>query len=255
MYTERNRRSLPGSRRCPVAVTNDLESSVRQIGEELARLSGGQSPTLFERRWWSQAAINLAMHNLDFKTQLFRFIDVLPSVTEDQRVVTLAQEYFGCIGRSGVRARLGLESPRGHRDGRQAERACDSCPSRTDGAHVHCRLVGLRCDTGLDALVDRGQGLVGRSAGRSDDQRPRSRPLSRSLPGGSRNVGAGCPIVGARSPARAGSLGKRATCATLPEDLRPISSRGSDRSGGQFRHPWRGVSVRSSMRRCGRRPR
>ena len=34
-----------------------------------------------------------------------------------------------------------------------------------------------------------------------------------------------------------------------------ISSRGSDRSGGQFRHPWRGVSVRSSMRRCGRRPR
>ncbi|HET8721762.1 MAG TPA: proline dehydrogenase family protein, partial [Nitrospira sp.] len=78
-----------------MAVSNDVESSVRLIGEELARLSGGQSPTLFERRWWSQAAINMAMHSPEFKTQLFRFIDMLPSVADDQRVVTLANEYFG----------------------------------------------------------------------------------------------------------------------------------------------------------------
>ena len=93
-----------------MAVTNDLESSVRQIGEELARLSGGQSPTLFERRWWSQAAINLAMHNLDFKTQLFRFIDVLPSVTDDQRVVTLAQEYFGALADQAFGLGWGLKA-------------------------------------------------------------------------------------------------------------------------------------------------
>ena len=103
-----------------MTVINDVESSIRLIGEELARLSGGQSPRVFERRWWSQAAINLAMHNLDFKTQLFRFIDVLPSITDDQRVVTLAQEYFGsladqafglgwglkALGATGVGARL-----------------------------------------------------------------------------------------------------------------------------------------------------
>ena len=93
-----------------MAVTNDLEASVRQIGEELARLSGGQSPTLFERRWWSQAAINLAMHNLDFKTQLFRFIDVLPSVTDDQRVVTLAQEYFGALAAQAFGLGWGLKA-------------------------------------------------------------------------------------------------------------------------------------------------
>src|SRR5262250_3355315 len=51
------------------ASSENLESSVQQIGEELARLSAGQSPTLFERQWWSQAAMNLAMHDLDFKTQ------------------------------------------------------------------------------------------------------------------------------------------------------------------------------------------
>jgi RHH-type transcriptional regulator, proline utilization regulon repressor / proline dehydrogenase / delta 1-pyrroline-5-carboxylate dehydrogenase len=93
-----------------VAVISELEASVRHIGEELARLSGGQSPSLFERRWWSQAAINLAMHNPDFKTQLFRFIDMLPSITNDQRVVTLAQEYFGSMADQAFGLGWGLKA-------------------------------------------------------------------------------------------------------------------------------------------------
>ena len=93
-----------------MAVFRELEDSVRHIGEELARLSGGQSPTLFERRWWSQAAINLAMHNPDFKTQLFRFIDMLPSITNDQRVVTLAQEYFGSMADQAFGLGWGLKA-------------------------------------------------------------------------------------------------------------------------------------------------
>ena len=72
-----------------------LESVVRRIGEHLARLSADRTPTLFERRWWSQTALNLAMQDSVFKTQLFRFIDVLPSVTDDEQVVTLAREYLG----------------------------------------------------------------------------------------------------------------------------------------------------------------
>lgn len=71
------------------------ESMVRRIGEQLARLSAGRTPTLFEGRWWSQTALNLAMQDNVFKTQLFRFIDVLPSVTDDEEVVTLAREYLG----------------------------------------------------------------------------------------------------------------------------------------------------------------
>jgi RHH-type proline utilization regulon transcriptional repressor/proline dehydrogenase/delta 1-pyrroline-5-carboxylate dehydrogenase len=71
------------------------ESVIRRIGEQLARLSAGRTPTLFERRWWSQTALNLAMQDSVFKTQLFRFIDVLPSVTDDEQVVTLAREYLG----------------------------------------------------------------------------------------------------------------------------------------------------------------
>lgn len=35
------------------------------------------------------------MHDSHFKTQLFRFIDVLPSIKDDEQVVTLAREYLG----------------------------------------------------------------------------------------------------------------------------------------------------------------
>ncbi|HEX8750943.1 MAG TPA: hypothetical protein VF732_07500, partial [Nitrospira sp.] len=90
--------------------SENLESSVLRIGEEIARLSAGQSPTLFERQWWSQAAINLAMHDLDFKTQLFRFIDTLPSVSDDRRVVTLAEEYFGALADQAFGLRWGLKA-------------------------------------------------------------------------------------------------------------------------------------------------
>ena len=72
-----------------------LESAITRIGEQLARLSAGRTPTLFEGRWWSHTALNLAMHDSHFKAQLFRFIDVLPSITDDEKVVTLAREYLG----------------------------------------------------------------------------------------------------------------------------------------------------------------
>ena len=72
-----------------------LEPIIYRVGEQLARLSAGRTPTLFERRWWSQAALNMAMHDGHFKTQLFRFIDVLPSVTDNEEVVSLAREYLG----------------------------------------------------------------------------------------------------------------------------------------------------------------
>ncbi|MDH4237772.1 MAG: hypothetical protein OEV17_11050, partial [Nitrospira sp.] len=57
---------------------SSIEPAVLRIGEYLAQLSAGHSPTIFEGRWWSQSAINLAMKDDAFKAQLFRFIDVLP---------------------------------------------------------------------------------------------------------------------------------------------------------------------------------
>ncbi len=76
-------------------ISPPLESAIIRIGEQLARLSAGRTPTLFEGRWWSHTALNLSMQDNHFKAQLFRFIDVLPSITDDEKVVTLAREYLG----------------------------------------------------------------------------------------------------------------------------------------------------------------
>ncbi|MBS0151158.1 MAG: proline dehydrogenase family protein [Nitrospira sp.] len=74
-----------------------LETAVFQIGQRLAQLSAGRTPTVFDSHWWSQSVINLAMKDPAFKVQLFRFIDVLPAVASDQAVVRLAEEYFGAL--------------------------------------------------------------------------------------------------------------------------------------------------------------
>jgi RHH-type proline utilization regulon transcriptional repressor/proline dehydrogenase/delta 1-pyrroline-5-carboxylate dehydrogenase len=77
------------------SISPSLEPAIYRIGERLARLSAGRTPTLFEGRWWSNHALNLAMQDNHFKAQLFRFIDVLPSIADDEQVVTLAREYLG----------------------------------------------------------------------------------------------------------------------------------------------------------------
>lgn len=87
-----------------------LEPRIRAIGEDLASRSSGMSPGLFDSRWWSQAAINLAMKDPAFKGQLFRFIDVLPSLRDDAQVVRLAEEYFGDMSRHLFGAQWGLKA-------------------------------------------------------------------------------------------------------------------------------------------------
>ncbi|QOJ33548.1 MAG: bifunctional proline dehydrogenase/L-glutamate gamma-semialdehyde dehydrogenase [Nitrospira sp.] len=87
-----------------------LEPRIRAIGEDLAHRSSGLAPGLFDSRWWSQAAINLAMKDPAFKAQLFRFIDVLPSLREDGQVVRLAEEYFGEMGANLFGAQWGLRA-------------------------------------------------------------------------------------------------------------------------------------------------
>ena len=87
-----------------------LEPAILRIGAQLAQLSGSLSPTFFEGRWWSHAMINLAMKDPSFKTRLFRFIDVLPVIADDERVASLAEEYFGRSSRDWFGLEWGLKA-------------------------------------------------------------------------------------------------------------------------------------------------
>jgi RHH-type proline utilization regulon transcriptional repressor/proline dehydrogenase/delta 1-pyrroline-5-carboxylate dehydrogenase len=87
-----------------------LEPEILRIGHHLAQLSAGHTPTIFEGRWWSQSAINLAMKDEAFKARLFRFIDALPVIADDERIVSLAEEYFGGMSRELFGLQWGLKA-------------------------------------------------------------------------------------------------------------------------------------------------
>jgi len=87
-----------------------LEPKVFRFGEQLARLSAGRTPSLFEGRWWSHTALNLALQDSHFKAQLFRFIDVLPSISDDEQVVALAREYLGEVDTVLLGSHWGLKA-------------------------------------------------------------------------------------------------------------------------------------------------
>jgi RHH-type transcriptional regulator, proline utilization regulon repressor / proline dehydrogenase / delta 1-pyrroline-5-carboxylate dehydrogenase len=72
----------------------DLDSAIDRIGRLLADRSAGLSPSLFNRRWWSNTLLDWCMKDEAFKVRLFRVIDLLPSLKDDRQVTTLIEEYF-----------------------------------------------------------------------------------------------------------------------------------------------------------------
>lgn len=51
-------------------------------------------PSIFDKRRWMGRVMEWAMRDEAFKTRLFRFVDVLPSLKTDDLVVRLLKEYF-----------------------------------------------------------------------------------------------------------------------------------------------------------------
>lgn len=72
-----------------------LEASISRIGQGLAARTAGRAPTVFDPRWWSSNLLDWCMKDETFKVQLFRFIDVLPSLRTDDQIAQLAEQYFG----------------------------------------------------------------------------------------------------------------------------------------------------------------
>jgi len=73
---------------------SDIESAIRRIGLDLAGRSAGQAPSIFQSQWWSSSLMDLCLKDEAFKVQLFRFVDVLPSLGSDAQVAALLNEYF-----------------------------------------------------------------------------------------------------------------------------------------------------------------
>ncbi len=71
-----------------------MEEKIKSIARRLYDASRGTTPSLFDRRRWKGKVMEWAMADEAFKTRLFHFVDVLPSLKDDTLVVRLLKEYF-----------------------------------------------------------------------------------------------------------------------------------------------------------------
>lgn len=72
---------------------------VRKKGEEiLNRMESQSKGSIFNKDWWYGQIMDWSMKNKDFKTQMFRFVDVLPSLGPGAEVARHLKEYFAESG-------------------------------------------------------------------------------------------------------------------------------------------------------------
>jgi RHH-type proline utilization regulon transcriptional repressor/proline dehydrogenase/delta 1-pyrroline-5-carboxylate dehydrogenase len=71
------------------------EGDIRRHAETLFAAAAGASPRLFDRKWWTGRLLEWAIGDEAFKVQLFRFIDVLPTLKTPAQIKRLVEEYFG----------------------------------------------------------------------------------------------------------------------------------------------------------------
>ena len=73
-----------------------VEAAVRQWGDKLFSLiESTGSPTLFSKKGFYGTLMDWAMRDEQFKTQLFRFVDVLPTLTSSAEITRHLNEYLG----------------------------------------------------------------------------------------------------------------------------------------------------------------
>jgi len=83
------------------------ERDVQALARRIAEAGGEEKTRLFRGTWWSDQLLAWAMAKGEFKTQLFRFVDVFPGCRDDDDVMRHMQEYFG-QGSTPAPLRLGL---------------------------------------------------------------------------------------------------------------------------------------------------
>ena len=75
-------------------MTTDLEQRIRRTGLELYDSTEGQTPSIFEKDYWTGKIIDWCMNDEAFKTEMFRFVDVFPSLGRPEAVAAHLREYF-----------------------------------------------------------------------------------------------------------------------------------------------------------------
>jgi RHH-type proline utilization regulon transcriptional repressor/proline dehydrogenase/delta 1-pyrroline-5-carboxylate dehydrogenase len=74
----------------------DIETGIREYGGKiLALMDSADAPSLFSKKGFYGTLMEWSMRDEKFKTQLFRFVDVLPTLTSSGEVARHLKEYLG----------------------------------------------------------------------------------------------------------------------------------------------------------------
>ena len=80
------------------SLNNDaLESEIKRFGTEIFNYSDQNPASKLTKEFYHSWLLDWSMKNPKFKVQLFRFIDVLPTLKNSSDVVKHAQEYFSSV--------------------------------------------------------------------------------------------------------------------------------------------------------------
>ena len=71
------------------------EADIRRRAARLYEAATATMPRLLDRKWWTGRLLEWAVRDEAFKVQLFRFIDVLPTLKTPSQIKRLVDEYFG----------------------------------------------------------------------------------------------------------------------------------------------------------------
>ena len=78
-----------------VAMHNSLEEKVQAIGKEIFHKVKSSKSSFLDRSYWRSKLMDVAMKDEKLKTELFRFVDVLPVLKTNDQVSSHLQEYLG----------------------------------------------------------------------------------------------------------------------------------------------------------------
>jgi RHH-type proline utilization regulon transcriptional repressor/proline dehydrogenase/delta 1-pyrroline-5-carboxylate dehydrogenase len=77
----------------------DVQKQIQTLGEDILKRMEGQSKvSLFSKDFWYGSIMDWSMKNEKFKTQMFRFVDVLPSLQSNTELSRHLKEYFADSG-------------------------------------------------------------------------------------------------------------------------------------------------------------
>lgn len=72
-----------------------FEATIMARGKEFFSSIKGESPSIFNKSWWTGKVMDWCMANENFKVQMFRFVDVLPYLNTTESLQRHMEEYFG----------------------------------------------------------------------------------------------------------------------------------------------------------------